>query len=120
VSRVINLTCHCRAPLRRGVDKFSNQFPTRKALKSLPPPVPPPFILCYFPKNSLSVKEKEKEKKKDMRAKDDGWMGKFETINESRRDDKHVLVLFSFFFLLRQQQNSEKYLAESNQIKFKR
>lgn len=55
-----------------------------------------------------------------MRAKDDGWMGKFETINESRRDDKHVLVLFSFFFLLRQQQNSEKYLAESNQIKFKR
>lgn len=55
-----------------------------------------------------------------MSAKDDGWMGKFETINEPRRDDKHVLVLFYFFFLLRQQQNSEKYLAESNQINFKR
>jgi hypothetical protein len=50
-----------------------------------------------------------------MRAKDDGWMGKFETINESRRDDKHVLVLFSFFFLLRQQQNSENTLP--NRIK---
>ncbi len=60
------------------------------------------------------VKEKER-KKKDMRAKDDGWMGKFETINEPRSDDKHVLVFFIFFLLLlllRQQQTYEKYLAE--------